>query len=75
MEPSKKNTMLTNFLDDFAQSTFGRSRSQSIKGNVCVMCGNQVGRFRDNLSLKEYTISGMCQACQDDFFGGNEDEL
>jgi hypothetical protein len=25
--------------------------------------------FRDQLSAKEYTISGMCQACQDQVFG------
>lgn len=25
--------------------------------------------FRDKLSAKEYTISGMCQDCQDDVFG------
>lgn len=25
--------------------------------------------FRDELSAKEYRISGLCQACQDDFYG------
>ena len=25
--------------------------------------------FRDNLSRKEYSISGLCQDCQDEFFG------
>ena len=29
--------------------------------------------FRDELSAREYYISGMCQACQDSVFGG-EDE-
>jgi uncharacterized CHY-type Zn-finger protein len=29
--------------------------------------------FRDTLSRKEYGISGMCQACQDDIFGTEEE--
>ena len=28
--------------------------------------------FKNELSAREYTISGMCQACQDDFFGPDE---
>ena len=27
-----------------------------------------IGEFRDRLSEKEYTISGMCQSCQDSTF-------
>ena len=29
--------------------------------------------FRDQLSAKEYTISGLCQDCQDDFFKESPD--
>ena len=29
--------------------------------------------FRDELSAKEYYISGMCQACQDSGFGGSDE--
>ena len=40
-------------------------------GERCSMCGKSVclEDFRDVLSLKEYRISRMCQACQDDIFG------
>lgn len=34
-------------------------------------CGKEIDsltEFKDELSAKEYTISGLCQACQDDFF-------
>jgi hypothetical protein len=39
----------------------------------CPFCGSCTsfeahGPFRDALSFKEYGISGLCQACQDDFF-------
>ena len=36
----------------------------------CPFCGKAVdiNNFRDELSLKEFQISGLCQSCQDDFF-------
>ena len=37
---------------------------------LCPTCGKEVGEFRDDLSRKEFTISGMCQSCQDSMFGG-----
>jgi hypothetical protein len=38
----------------------------------CPFCGklvNAVTGFRDELSRKEFRISGLCQACQDKVFG------
>lgn len=35
----------------------------------CPTCGNAIGGFRDDLSVKEFSISGMCQKCQDSVFG------
>ena len=36
----------------------------------CSTCSAEIDHnFRDELSLKEYKISGMCQDCQDSFFG------
>jgi hypothetical protein len=56
-------------LDSMSKSMFGRTRSASIEGRVCVTCGQPVGEFRDALSRKEFGISGMCQKCQDSVFG------
>lgn len=43
------------------------------KARVCVPapigCGQPVGPFRDELSAREYQISGLCQKCQDSIFG------
>ena len=38
--------------------------------NMCPLCGKPINLsdFHDTLSVKEFGISGMCQACQDDFF-------
>lgn len=35
----------------------------------CPICKKEIGEFKDELSRKEYGISGMCQACQDEIFG------
>lgn len=38
---------------------------------LCPFCNKEVSEdeFRDELSLKEYRISGLCQKCQDEVFG------
>ena len=71
-EPSKKAPALESFLE----GTFGRTTA--IRGNKCVPtpigCGKEVKAedFRDEISLKEYSISGLCQNCQDEIFGKGE---
>lgn len=40
-----------------------------IKNNKCPMCNEEISEFKDELSKKEYKISGMCQTCQDSTFG------
>ena len=37
--------------------------------NTCAVCGGEALNFRDSLSIKEFTISRMCQECQDGIFG------
>lgn len=38
-------------------------------------CGHFIDQdaFRDELSRKEYSISGLCQKCQDKFFNTDEE--
>ena len=36
--------------------------------HICATCGKEAYTFRDVLSIKEYTISRMCQMCQDSVF-------
>tara|TARA_Y100001936_G_scaffold246922_1_gene291770 strand:+ start:939 stop:1163 length:225 start_codon:yes stop_codon:yes gene_type:complete len=51
-------------------SIFGFDRKEQIKSKKCVFCSEEVelDSFKDELSLKEYHISGMCQSCQDRMF-------
>jgi len=43
---------------------------ERMKKGQCPICGEKIKpeEFKDELSLKEFRISGMCQACQDKTF-------
>jgi hypothetical protein len=51
-------------------------RLASIAAGNCVKppfgCDQPVREFTDDLSRREYAISGLCQSCQDTVFGGEE---
>jgi len=49
---------------------FGVGRKESIAQDTCVSCKEDASTFNDALSRKEFTISGLCQSCQDSVFGG-----
>jgi len=68
MERTKE---LQNFLDNFTRKTFGKSQTEAEEQKICVFCHKPIKMedFRDDLSRKEYGISGLCQKCQDDTFG------
>lgn len=63
-----KNPEIESFLEDQSMEMFGRSRTVAIAGKSCVACGRPASSFRDELSVKEFGISGLCQACQDEVF-------
>ena len=43
---------------------------EMIEKGFCPICGAEIdiNRFKDELSRKEFKISGMCQICQDETF-------
>ena len=47
----------------------GAKRQVAVVTATCAICGGPATNFRDQLSRKEFGISGMCQKCQDNFFG------
>jgi hypothetical protein len=71
-EPTKKAPAIREMLDDMSKIITGRSASESIKSDTCVRCNKPVAdsEFVDECSKREYRISGLCQACQDEIFGG-----
>ena len=66
-----KTTSMESFKNNLSLSLFGRSLDYCKAHELCVSCGKLATHFRDQLSIKEYDITGMCQGCQDKFF---EDE-
>lgn len=42
-----------------------------VEQGQCPTCQKPIDAttFRNDISLREFRISGMCQSCQDDFFG------
>jgi hypothetical protein len=69
MNPSPKNENI----DKALSQLFGIDRKTTIHQNTClpapVGCGQPATEFRDTISEREYSISGLCQTCQDVFFG------
>ena len=52
------------------QAGLGKNVDRVNKG-ICPTCNRKINpqHFKDPLSFKEFTISGMCQKCQDEVFG------
>ena len=71
-KPSNKSNNMNEFLEDIVSNIFGVSRQASIKGDVCVTCKGAATTFIDEVSRREFAISGMCQSCQDSVFGKEE---
>jgi hypothetical protein len=47
----------------------GKNRRAYILAGKCVITGEDAGPFRDEISKREYEISGMGQKAQDEFWG------
>lgn len=64
----KRDPELQKFLDKTSKRVFGRTLTKAGKKGICVICGKKAEEFKDELSRKEYDISGLCQNCQDEIF-------
>ena len=75
--PSFKSDTINGELDLLSQIIWnGKDRRTCIEEGICITCDDAKGikatSFRDDISRKEYSISAMCQSCQDDVFGHGE---
>lgn len=52
------------------QTGFGEE-VKAVERGECPLCKHKVDEteFKDDVSLREFNISGLCQSCQDDIFG------
>jgi len=64
VKPTVKGEQISKVLNDFYD------REEKITNNLCVFCGRKVtpDSFRNRESLREYTISGLCQECHNKVF-------
>lgn len=69
-----KATPKAKSINDFLKTQFGVDREQSVAIMKCVHepigCGQEVDPTKwDELTQREYQISGLCKECQDAIFG------
>ena len=76
IEPSFKAPQIDALLSEIIFN--GKDRATVIKEGKCLTCDEahdlKATSFRDDISRKEYSISGMCQCCQDDVFGVSDED-
>lgn len=67
---SDKSPDVRYFLEGMTKALFGRGLEDCMFNGICVGCHGSIEDydFRDEISKKEYTISGFCQTCQDKTF-------
>lgn len=74
MEPTKKSDAINKTINE----TSGDNREEAIQGDRCIKppigCGQPALDFRDEKAMIEFRISGLCQQCQDRFFGTDDDD-
>lgn len=63
-----KTPEIENLLNAITKQAFGISREVASKKQICVICKQDATNFRDKLSRKEYSISYLCQNCQDNIW-------
>lgn len=69
--PTRKDPAIEALLNNLNMGS-GIDRTIAIHNNICTRCGGIALEFSDDLSEREYTISGFCQTCQDEVYGGEE---
>jgi len=65
--PSEKAPAIEELLEAMSGRTTYINKGTCIPAPIG--CGKEITGFKDQLSAKEYTISGLCQGCQDSVFG------
>ena len=64
-------------MEQALKDLFGFDRRQNIQADTCspppMGCSGPATEFRDDISRKEFAISGMCQKCQDGIYGKEDD--
>ena len=71
-KPGFKPTPKRSAVEMELQKIFAKDRPATIMAGSCMTCDTTdivEADFTDDLSIKEYQISGLCQSCQNEVFG------
>lgn len=60
-------------VQEFIDKLVGQDKQAAIREDRCVLCGKPATHFSDEVSRREFSISGLCQGCQDLAFTEDED--
>jgi len=66
--PAPRSAQLNDMLDNLALESYGIKRSDAIRAGTCVSCKKSADGLRAEKNAHEYTLSGLCQICQDAVF-------
>ncbi len=66
----KRSPQMQEVVDQVFKASFGRTIGEAQGQAICTFCGSPVvvEDFVDDVSFREWQISGLCQACQDEIF-------
>jgi hypothetical protein len=56
----------------FSRPTYQSDYARAKAMQTCIVCGRPAVRFRDPSARFEYTVSALCQQCQDRLFSSRE---
>ena len=68
-----KPTRMADEIRNLQSALMGTNIHTSIERNLCVRCKRNAAQFTDEVSRREFGISGLCQECQDEVFREPED--
>jgi hypothetical protein len=68
-QPTAKNVDIRNLQSNIV----GCDVVESIVLDKCVVCKGPATEFKDEISRKEFSISGLCQICQDKVFNYDDE--
>ncbi len=69
-DPQPRHPLHQEMLIKVAEGLLGPGAAHALSTGGCPICKETINPddFEDPLSEKEYKISGLCQACQDEVF-------
>ena len=70
-DPLYKNPIIESLLTEINN---GKNRRSYILNDVCIKCEGDASRFTDEVSRKEFAISGWWQHCQNEIFDDTRTE-